>query len=246
MLRIEYLSIRAGTHTLIEPVSLDLADNEITCLIGPSGCGKSSIIKWLAGVLPPELSAIGTARLDAAPLAAPNPALAYRAQQDTLFPWLTIAENAALGLEIAGHSRRAARARVLPLFAPFGLSGHEASFPDQLSGGMRQRATFLRTMVQQSRFLLLDEPFSALDAVTRLRMQDWLCTRLAEHPRGVLMVTHDLYEATQMADRLLVMSARPGRMLDDIPLTTARSARTEASLAETRALLKSLLLEDTT
>ncbi|MFY0634314.1 MAG: ABC transporter ATP-binding protein [Vannielia sp.] len=245
MLRVEGLAIRAGESLLVEETTLGLSEGAITCLIGPSGCGKSSIIKWLAGVLPPELAATGKASLAGAPLAAPNPALAYQPQQDTLFPWLTIAENAVLGLELGGLSRRAARARVLPLFAPFGLAGHEASFPDQLSGGMRQRAAFLRTMVQESRFLLLDEPFSALDAVTRLRMQHWLCDRLAEHPRGVLMVTHDLYEATQMADRLLVMSARPGRIVADIPLTTPRSARTEASLAETRSLLKSLLLEDT-
>ncbi|MGR3793306.1 ABC transporter ATP-binding protein [Vannielia sp. SX4] len=245
MLQVEGLSIRAGTRLLVENIGLDLPEGTITCLIGPSGCGKSSIIKWLSGVLPPELSATGTATLGGAPLSAPSPALAYQPQQDTLFPWLTIAENAALGLEIAGLSRRAARARVLPLFAPFGLAGHEDSFPDQLSGGMRQRAAFLRTMVQDSRFLLLDEPFSALDAVTRLKMQHWLCDRLTERPRGVLMVTHDLYEATQMADRLLVMSARPGRIISDISLTTPRSARTEASLAETRALLKSLLLEDT-
>ncbi|MBY6154375.1 ABC transporter ATP-binding protein [Vannielia litorea] len=245
MLQVEGLSIRAGTRLLVEDITFALTEGTITCLIGPSGCGKSSIIKWLAGVLPPELSATGSATLEGAPLAAPSPALAYQPQQDTLFPWLTIAENAALSLEIAGLSRRAARARVLPLFAPFGLAGHEDSFPDQLSGGMRQRAAFLRTMVQESRFLLLDEPFSALDAVTRLKMQHWLCDRLTERPRGVLMVTHDLYEATQMADRLLVMSARPGRIISDIPLTTPRSARTEASLAETRALLKSLLLEDT-
>ncbi len=245
MLRVEGLTIHTGPRLLVEDITLALTEGSITCLIGPSGCGKSSIIKWLSGVLPPELTATGTATLEGTPLAAPSPALAYQPQQDTLLPWLTVAENAALGLEIAGLSRRAARARVLPHFAPFGLAGHEGSFPDQLSGGMRQRAAFLRTMVQDSRFLLLDEPFSALDAVTRLRMQHWLCDRLAEQSRGVLMVTHDLYEATQMADRLLVMSTRPGRIVSDIPLTTPRSDRTEASLAETRALLKSLLLEDT-
>ena len=108
---------------------------------------------------------------------------------------------------------------------------------------MRQRAAFLRTIVQDSRFVLLDEPFSALDAVTRLRMQDWLCARLEASPRGVLMVTHDLHEATQMADRILVMSAGPGPLVADIPILPPRESRTEAALAETRTLLKSLLLE---
>lgn len=245
MLRVEALTLRIGAQDLVRDLSFEVAEGRITCLIGASGCGKTSVIKWLCGVLPADLEALGQATLDGQPLARPDPAMGYQPQQDTLFPWLTIAENAALGLEIGGLSRRAARDKVLPLFAPFGLAGVEDSFPDQLSGGMRQRAAFLRTMVLDSRFLLLDEPFSALDAVTRIRMQHWLCDRLAGQRRGVLMITHDLYEATQMADRILVMSSRPGRIVADIPLTTPRSARTEAALAETRTLLKSLLLEDT-
>lgn len=244
MLRIEGLTIRAGDAPLVDDLSLDLAEGRITCLIGPSGCGKTSVIKWLAGVLPAPLTAGGRATRDGTAMARPDPVVAYQPQQDALFPWLTIAENAALGLRTARLSRAAARARVVPLFAPFGLAGCEDLFPAQLSGGMRQRAAFLRTIVQDTRFVLLDEPFSALDAVTRLRMQDWLCARLAERPRGVLMVTHDLHEATQMADRVLVMSARPGRIVADIPLTTPRDERSEAALAETRMSLRSLLLKE--
>jgi ABC-type nitrate/sulfonate/bicarbonate transport system ATPase subunit len=156
-----------------------------------------------------------------------------------------ICENARRGLEIRGMDRRAANDRVRGLFPAFGLQGHEDSFPDQLSGGMRQRAAFLRTIVQEARVLLLDEPFSALYAVTRLRMQDWLIDRLAERPRAVLMVTHDLYEATQMADRVLVMAGGPGRIVAEIPITTPRADRTEATLAEIRSALKSMLLEET-
>ena len=245
MLELTGLTIRAGDTTLVEDLSLDLATGRLTCLIGPSGCGKSSVIKWLSGVLAPELRAEGEAQLDGAALSLPHPTIAYQPQQDTLFPWLTILENATLGLEIRGTARIAARDRVRPLFPTFGLAGHEDSFPDQLSGGMRQRAAFLRTMVQNARVLLLDEPFSALDAVTRLRMQDWLTARLEDDPRAVLLVTHDLFEATQIADRVLVMGRRPGRIIADIPITTRRRDRTEASLAETRSLLKSLLLEDT-
>lgn len=244
MLRLEALTIRAGGQVLVRDLSLELAQGRLTCLIGPSGCGKTSVVKWLAGVLPAGLSAQGTATCDGRPIARPDPAICYQPQQDALFPWLTIAENAALGLETAGMTRAAARAKVGPLFAPFGLAACEDLFPDQMSGGMRQRAAFLRTIVQDSRFVLLDEPFSALDAVTRLRMQDWLCARLAEAPRGVLMVTHDLHEATQMADRILVMSARPGRIVAEIPIDTPRERRSEAALADTRMTLKSLLLED--
>ncbi|WP_425053583.1 ABC transporter ATP-binding protein [Psychromarinibacter sp. S121] len=245
MLRVEGLTIRAGARVLVDDLSLEIPDGRITCLIGPSGCGKSTVIKWLSGILDRSLEASGRAFLDRRPVPRPDPALAYQPQQDALFPWLTVAENAGLGLEMRGQSRRDARARVLPLFAPFGLDGCADAFPAQLSGGMRQRAAFLRTIVQDTRFVALDEPFSALDAVTRLRMQDWLCARLTETPRGVLMVTHDLHEATQMADRILVMSARPGRIVADIPLTTPRAARTEAALADTRSTLKSLLLKET-
>ncbi len=244
MLRIEALTIRAGDQVLVRDLSLGLEVGTITCLIGPSGCGKTSVIKWLVGVLPPFMTSEGSATRENRPMARPDPAVAYQPQQDALFPWLTIAENAALGLETAGMSRAAARRKVEPLFAPFGLATCEDLFPEQLSGGMRQRAAFLRTIVQDNHFVLLDEPFSALDAVTRLRMQDWLCARLAETPRGVLMVTHDLHEATQMADRILVMSARPGRIVATISIETPRAMRTEAALAETRMSLKSLLLED--
>ncbi len=245
MLEVQGLTIRAGTTTLVEDLSLDLAQGRLTCLIGPSGYGKSSVVKWLSGVLAPELQAEGTAIVDGRSAALPHRDIAYQAQQDTLFPWLTICENARLGLEVGGMDRRAANDRVRGLFPAFGLQGHEDSFPDQLSGGMRQRAAFLRTIVQEARVLLLDEPFSALDAVTRLRMQDWLIDRLAERPRAVLMVTHDLYEATQMADRVLVMAGGPGRIVAEISITTPRADRTEATLAEIRSALKSMLLEET-
>ncbi|WP_281982518.1 ABC transporter ATP-binding protein [Thalassorhabdomicrobium marinisediminis] len=245
MLEVRNLTIRAGAEPLVENLSLSLAEGSLTCLIGPSGCGKSSVIKWLAGVLAPELTAQGRATIDGVLARFPHRDIAYQPQQDTLFPWLTTVENAALGLEIGGMDRRAARARVTELLPIFGLDGHEDSFPDQLSGGMRQRAAFLRTIVQDAPVPLLDEPFSALDAVTRLRLQDWLLERLAERPRAVLMVTHDLYEATQMADRVLVMTGGPGRIVADIPIPTPIGARSETALAEIRSTLKRMLLKDT-
>lgn len=244
MLEVQGLTIRSDTRDLLSGLSLRLPADGITALIGPSGCGKTSVVKWLAGILPPGLQGEGRLSLHGAPILRPHPAISYQPQSDALFPWLTIAENAALGLEIAGHSRRAAMARVAPLFAPFGLSGCEGLFPAQLSGGMRQRAAFLRTIVQDSPFILLDEPFSALDAVTRLRMQDWLLQRLGARPRGVLLVTHDLHEATSLAGRILVMAAHPGRVIADIPVAIPHAARTEAVMAPLRETLKSLLIED--
>ncbi|MDQ2093600.1 ABC transporter ATP-binding protein [Rhodalgimonas zhirmunskyi] len=245
MLEVQALTIRAGADTLVKDLSLRLEEGSLTCLIGPSGCGKSSLVKWLAGVLAPDLHAEGAATIDGTPVTFPHRDIAYQPQQDTLFPWLTTAENACLGLEIGGMDRRAARDRVKALFPAFGLEGHEESFPDQLSGGMRQRAAFLRTIVQDARVLLLDEPFSALDAVTRLHMQDWLVERLAERPRAALMVTHDLFEATQMADRVLVMASGPGRLVADIPIPMPSAERSETALAEIRSKLKLMLLKET-
>jgi len=246
MLEVQNLTIRAGAVTLVKKLSLHLSEGSLTCLIGPSGCGKSSVIKWLAGVLAAELCVQGHATLGGETAILPHCDIAYQPQQDALFPWLTICENARLGLEVKGMDRRTAKSQLRALFPTFGLQGHEDSFPDQLSGGMRQRAAFLRTIVQDARVLLLDEPFSALDAVTRLEMQDWLIERLAERPRAVLMVTHDLYEATQIADRILVMAGGPGRITADIPITIPRNARCEATLAEDRSMLKSMLLKETT
>lgn len=244
MLRVKGLTVRVEARTLVTDFSCELEEGRITCLIGPSGCGKTSVLKWLAGILPPGIDAEGSITLDGAPIPRPHQSIAYQPQSDALFPWLTLTANAALGLEMAGSSGRVAREKVADLFAPFGLEGCEELYPDQISGGMRQRTAFLRTIVRDSRFVLLDEPFSALDAVTRLRMQDWLCARLAEAPRGVLMVTHDLHEATQMADRILVMSARAGPLAADIPITTPRERRSEVALAETRTTLRTLLLKE--
>lgn len=244
MLRIEALTIRSEARPLVEALSLDLEEGRITCLIGPSGCGKTSVVKWLGGILPAGLAATGRLAIDDKEAARPDPAISYQPQGAALFPWLTVAENAALGLEVSGMSRAAAKTRVAPLLSAFGLAGSESLFPDQLSGGMRQRVAFLRTIVRESRFILLDEPFSALDAVTRLRMQAWLIARLEEVRRGVLMVTHDLHEATGIADRVLVMAANPGRIVADIPLDVPRADRSEATLAGLRETLKSLLLED--
>ncbi|SNR48696.1 ABC transporter ATP-binding protein [Paracoccus sediminis] len=247
MLEVRGLTIAARGRNLVRDLSFALPDRGITALIGPSGCGKTSVLRWLAGILgngQGGLRARGRLLLDGAPAAAPHPALSYQPQGDALFPWLTIAQNAALGLTVAGLPRGKAMARAAALFAPFGLAGCETLFPAQVSGGMRQRAAFLRTIVQDSRFALLDEPFSALDAVTRLAMQDWLLARLRDRPRGVLLVTHDLHEATGLADRILVMAAGPGRIVADIPVPIPRDRRTEAAMAPLRQSLKSLLLKE--
>lgn len=244
MLDITGLTIAARDRVLVQDLSLHLPARGVTALIGPSGCGKSSVLKWMAGVLPKALTVQGRLQITHRPITPPDAAIAYQPQSDALFPWLTLAENAALGLRIAGQSGPVLRARVRDAFAPFGLEGLQEHYPAEISGGMRQRVAFLRTMLRDTPFVLLDEPFSALDAVTRLRMQDWLTARLRETPRSVLLVTHDLHEATQLADRILVMAAAPGRIIADIPLAIAPGRRSELDLAPLRAQLKSLLLEE--
>lgn len=244
MFDLSHLTIRSAERVLVDDLSLRLPPRGLTALIGPSGCGKSSVLKWLAGIAAPGLTAEGRLSIDGTASARPSAAISYQPQSDALFPWLTIAENAALGLTVTGIGKSAAREAVAPLFQPFGLAGCEDLFPAQLSGGMRQRAAFLRTVAVGSRVLLLDEPFSALDAVTRLSMQDWLRARLSEREVSVLLVTHDLAEATALADRVLVMAARPGRIIAEVPIPLPAHQRNEAALAPLRETLKSLLLQE--
>jgi ABC-type nitrate/sulfonate/bicarbonate transport system ATPase subunit len=168
-------------------------------------------------------------------------------QKDLLFPWRTILDNTTLGLEVQGVRRREARARAKPLFATFGLSGFENSHPFELSGGMRQRAALLRTVVQERDVLLLDEPFGALDSLTRTEMQDWLASVWERYHWTVTLITHDIREAVYLSDKVVVMSARPARVRQEVEVDLPRprdisimtSARFTAIEDELRAALHS-------
>ncbi|MEA2123938.1 MAG: hypothetical protein QOI80_720 [Solirubrobacteraceae bacterium] len=146
-------------------------------------------------------------------------------QRDLLLPWLTAIDNAALALRVAGRTRTEARTAARPYFAPFGLAGFETARPAGLSGGMRQRVAFLRTLLAGTPVLCLDEPFGALDALTRVQMQDWLAETLRREPRTVLLVTHDVEEAIILADRVALLSARPGRVVETIAVDLPRPRR---------------------
>jgi len=157
-------------------------------------------------------------------------------QRDLLLPWLTALDNAALAPRLAGAGRTGAREQARPLFARFGLEGFEEARPDELSGGMRQRVAFLRTLLSGKPVLCLDEPFASLDAFTRDELRTWLAGALAQEPRTVLLVTHDVEEAAVLADRILVLSERPARIVAEIPVTTPRPRTvTDASVVATRA-----------
>jgi NitT/TauT family transport system ATP-binding protein len=199
----------------LEDVSFTVLDGEIVSLIGPSGCGKSTLLNIAAGLALPTR---GEAFVDGEPIRGPNPHIAFMLQKDLLLPWRSIAENVALGMEIRKSDPREAKRKATTLLESFGLSGFEAQYPHQLSGGMRQRAALARTLAVDPSVLLLDEPFSAVDAQTRIILQQELARTLKNARKTALLITHDLIEAAILSDRVLVMSGRPGRIIDEIAI----------------------------
>ncbi len=218
-LRLEGLIKAYGDLPVLDGVSLRVDPSELVAVVGPSGCGKSTLFDVVAGL---ERADAGRVLVDGADATGRTDAFAYMPQQDLLFPWRTVLDNTTLGLEVAGMRRRAARERARPLFAEFGLAGFEAARPRELSGGMRQRAALLRTVVQNRPVLLLDEPFGALDALTRTDMQIWLSRMQSRFGWTVLLVTHDVREAVFLADRVLVLGPRPTRVLQEVRVDLPR------------------------
>jgi NitT/TauT family transport system ATP-binding protein len=208
-------------------VSAHAAGGELLAVVGPSGCGKTTLLELICGLQVADGGSIACAPAVLMP------------QRDLLLPWLSALENAALALRIARLSRAQAHRRAAALFAELGLDGFEDARPHELSGGMRQRVAFLRTLLSGKPVLCLDEPFGALDAITRGEMQEWLARALAREPRTVVLVTHDVEEAVLLADRVVVLSPRPGRVIAelevDIPRPRARTDGEVISLRE-RAL----------
>jgi NitT/TauT family transport system ATP-binding protein len=204
-------------------VTLRVAPGEIVAVVGPSGCGKSTLLELVCDLIEPSA---GSVRAGAA---------ALMPQRDALLPWLSAIDNAGLALRVAGASRAVARAAAHEHFAAFGLEGFERARPAALSGGMRQRVAFLRTLLAGRPVLCLDEPFGALDALTRLQMQRWLAGALEREPRTVLLVTHDVEEAVLLADRVVLLSPRPGRIVETLDVGVPRPrARDDRAVVELR------------
>jgi ABC-type nitrate/sulfonate/bicarbonate transport system ATPase subunit len=208
-LAVHDVTVRFGERTAIEHVHLQVAAGEFVAILGPSGCGKSTLLNVIAGLVEPDE---GEILLDGEPAPHRLGRVAYMPQRDALLPWRSVLDNVILGLEVAGVGRGEARSRATELLPRFGLAGYGELRPAALSGGMRQRAAFLRTILTQQPILLLDEPFGALDALTRRGMQEWLLELWGELGRTIVMVTHDVEEALLLADRVAVMTARPGRI----------------------------------
>jgi ABC-type nitrate/sulfonate/bicarbonate transport system ATPase subunit len=191
-------------------VSMRAARGEVLAVVGPSGCGKTTLLELACGLQTPDAGSIACVPAVLMP------------QRDLLLPWLSAVDNAALSLRIAGLSRATARGRAAAMFADLGLHGFEQARTHELSGGMRQRVAFLRTLLSGKPVLCLDEPFGALDAITRSEMQQWLGRTLAHEPRTVMLVTHDVEEAVLLADRVAVLSPRPGRVISQLEVEVER------------------------
>ena len=200
---------REGETEALQDISLSVAPGEFVAVIGPSGCGKSTLLSLIAGLFAPTEGAV---LVDGRPVTGPSRKIGYMLQQDYLFEWRTILENAVLGAEIQGAPMAKARERARALLIRYGLGQFLHHLPRQLSGGMRQRAALARTLCTGPDIVLLDEPFSALDSQTRLALADEIGEILRREAKTVILVTHDIGEAVSMAERVIVMSRRPGQV----------------------------------
>ena len=207
---LEGVTRRFGEVVALQDVTLRVAPREVVAVVGPSGCGKSTLLELVCGLQ----------RADAGTLSAGRAVL--MPQRDLLLPWLDARDNAALPLRLAGAGKDAARAQAHTLLAELGLDGFERARTWELSGGMRQRVAVARTLLSGAPILCLDEPFGALDAITRAEAQAWLASILHRTPRTVLLVTHDVEEAAILADRVVVLSPRPGRVVADLQVDLPR------------------------
>ena len=200
---------------VLDGVDLTARPGEVLSVLGPSGCGKSTLLRVLAGFEP---ATSGQVRQDGELVSDPSPARGMVAQAGGLFPWLTLEANLAYGPRALGRPSAEVRDTVADLLRATGLDGFADALPKALSGGMRQRAAIAQVLANRPPVLLLDEPFGALDAQTRLRMHEWLGALLAERPTTVLLVTHDVEEALLLGDRLLLLSGRPARVVDELAI----------------------------
>jgi ABC-type nitrate/sulfonate/bicarbonate transport system ATPase subunit len=231
--------VRGGPATrALEPTSLAVADNDFICVLGPSGCGKSTLLRIVAGL---DMPSSGRVLLDGAPVTGPGADRGMVFQSYTLFPWLTVTENICFGLREKGMPAPEQAEIVARFIAEVGLSGFEAHYPKQLSGGMQQRVALARALANDPKILLLDEPFGALDNQTRALMQELLLSIWELHRKTVLFVTHDIDEAIFMANRCVVFSARPGRIKNelaiDLPYPRHYTVKTTQRFSELKAVV---------
>jgi len=246
MLRINDVSKRFVARdtvvTAIEGVTLNVAAGEFVTLVGPSGCGKSTILNIVSGLMPPTE---GEILVDGKALRSVTRDVGYVTQQPNLMPWRTLIDNVGFPLEISGVSRAERHRRARELIGLVGLGGFEDAYPDELSGGMRQRANIIRTMIYEPKVILMDEPFGPLDAQTRVVLQDLLLSLWARTKITIVFITHDLHEAIGLGDRVVLLTARPARVarIEQVPLSRPRNVFKMHDDAAFRQLYDVLWLE---
>lgn len=241
MQTIQLQQVHKSFHTLqvLSDVNLQIEQGEFAAIVGPSGCGKSTVLRMVAGL---ETSDTGTVLANGQVVREPSPDRMMIFQEHALFPWSTVEENVGLGLELAGVSKQERRRRVNEILNKVGLEGFNLYYPNQLSGGMRQRVSIARALVMDPDVLLLDEPYGALDAMTRLTMQNELLKLWQGSGKTMLLITHDIDEAIYLADRIIVMSARPGRVVQTFDLHIPRPRkRNEVRFAQLRQQIMEIL-----
>lgn len=221
-----YSTQRGETVKALDSVNLHVRENEFITLVGPSGCGKSTLLKLVAGLVPPSS---GEVRVRGQKVVEPFPDVGFVFQQPVLLPWRTVLDNVLFSIEMLGKNPKAARDKALHLLELAGLKGFENKYPRELSGGMQQRVSICRALIHEPSLLLMDEPFGALDALTREEMSYELLRIWEQTRKTILFVTHSISEAVLLADRVVVMSARPGRIVKvvSIDLPRPRSAEME-------------------
>ena len=244
-LEVEDLSLSWDGSPVVRGVSLAVAAGEMVCLVGRSGCGKTTLFHGLAGLSVPDA---GRVLLHGEDVTGKPGRVSYMLQKDLLLPQRTIIDNVCLPLLLAGAAKREARAKAEPLFERFGLAGTERSYPSQLSGGMRQRAALLRTYLMDNDVVLMDEPFSALDALTRRDMRGWFLSMVSDLGISCVLITHDVDEAVEMADRILVMRGRPNEgepssLVGEVAIATPRAERADWLLTPDSLAVKRRVLE---
>lgn len=231
---------------LFKGLGFDIHEGEFVSFLAPSGMGKTTLFRLLAGLLSPQAGSVRLGSSEGETVgtrSSRSGRIGYMPQRDSLMPWRSVLDNAALGLELAGVRKREARQRVLELLPAFGLAGTEGKRPHELSGGMRQRVSFLRSMLGGGNLLLLDEPFSALDAMTRISMQEWLLQVWEQHRKTILFITHDIDEALLLSDRVLIAMESPVSSLKELAISLPRPRTYHTVLEHSFAELKRQTLE---
>jgi ABC-type nitrate/sulfonate/bicarbonate transport system ATPase subunit len=238
-LEIAGVTRRFDTTTALEPVDLAVAPGEFVSVVGPSGCGKSTLFNIVSGILAPSS---GTVRIDGRDVTGQTGHVGYMLQKDLLLPWRTVIENITLGSSLSGRVSAEQHRNGVALAQRYGLGDFVHHYPHALSGGMRQRVALMRTLATAQDLMLLDEPFGALDSQTRLDMQRWLLSVWKEQQRTIVFVTHDIDEAIFLADRVVVMTPRPGRVREVLPVDLPRPRSIDVLTSAPFSTLKARIL----